>query len=250
MKNHILLLIIFSILFIGCAESIEAEGPDSNKEIKAKLEKILPKSVEVTSIEETELEGYLEVSFNGLETVYISSDGKYIISGDIYELTGEGLINKSESIRTKKRKEIFLGFTKEDLISFAPNNVKHEIYVFTDVDCGYCRKFHSEINGYLDLGIQVNYLAFPRTGLESDSFRKVVSAWCNDDPHLSITELKLGKEIEVNLCSNNPVEKHYNLGQKLGISGTPSILTTDGRMIPGYVSPKNFLNYWTVKYSL
>ena len=201
-------------------------------------EKILPKSVEVTSIEETELEGYLEVSFNGLETVYISSDGKYIISGDIYELTGEGLINKSESIRTKKRKEIILGFIKEDLISFAPNNVKHEIYVFTDVDCGYCRKFHSEINGYLDLGIQVNYLAFPRTGLESDSFRKVVSAWCNDDPHLSITELKLGKEIEVNLCSNNPVEKHYNLGQKLGISGTPSILTTDGRMIPGYVSPQ------------
>tara|TARA_X000000368_G_scaffold418800_1_gene420049 strand:- start:2576 stop:3319 length:744 start_codon:yes stop_codon:yes gene_type:complete len=239
MKNKEILLLIFSsILFVGCAESIEAEGTDSNKDIKIKLEKILPKSVEITSIKETEVEGYLEVSFNGLESVFITSDGKYLISGDIYELTSEGLVNKSESIRTKKRKELVLGIAQENLISFTPKNIKHKIYVFTDVDCGYCRKFHSEINGYMDLGIQVNYLAFPRTGLESDSFKKIVSAWCNEDPHSSITELKLGKEIEINLCSSNPVIEHFNLGQKIGISGTPSILTAEGKMIPGYVSPK------------
>ena len=239
MKNKEILLLIFSsILFVGCTESIEAEGADSNKDIKIKLEKILPKSVEITSIKEAEVEGYLEVSFNGLESVFITSDGKYLISGDIYELTSEGLVNKSESIMTKKRKELVLGITQENLISFTPKNIKHKIYVFTDVDCGYCRKFHSEINGYMDLGIQVNYLAFPRTGLESDSFKKIVSAWCNEDPHSSITELKLGKEIEINLCSSNPVIEHFNLGQKIGISGTPSILTAEGKMIPGYVSPK------------
>ena len=232
-----LLLLIFSTLIIGCAETIEAEGSNPKEEIKEKLKKIIPESVEITSIEETEVEGYLEVNFNGLESLYISSNGKYLISGDIYELTDTGLINKSETIRAKKRKEIVLGL-KTDSISFTPKNIKHEVYVFTDVDCGYCRKFHSEIKGYLDLGIQVNYLAFPRTGLESDSSKKIVSAWCNDDPHSSITDLKLGKEIEYNLCSNNPVSEHFNLGQQLGISGTPSILTTEGRMIPGYVSPK------------
>ena len=110
-----LLLLIFSTLIIGCAETIEAEGSDPKEEIKQKLKKIIPESVEITSIEETEVEGYLEVNFNGLESLYISSNGKYLISGDIYELTDTGLINKSETIRAKKRKEIVLGLKTDSI---------------------------------------------------------------------------------------------------------------------------------------
>ena len=117
-----LLLLIFSTLIIGCAETIEAEGSNPKEEIKEKLKKIIPESVQITSIEETEVEGYLEVNFNGLESLYISSNGKYLISGDIYELTDTGLINRSETIRAKKRKEIVLGLIT-DSFSFTPNNI-------------------------------------------------------------------------------------------------------------------------------
>ncbi len=150
------------------------------------------------------------------------------------------MINKSETIRAKKRKEIVLGL-KTDSISFTPKNIKHEVYVFTDVDCGYCRKFHSEIKGYLDLGIQVNYLAFPRAGIDSESFKKIVSAWCSSEPNQAITELKLGYEIKERVCLNNPVQKHFELGNSLGVTGTPSIITSEGRLIPGYIPPQDLI---------
>ena len=101
--------------------------------------------------------------------------------------------------------------------------------------------FHSQIKEYLDLGIQVNYLAFPRTGTDSESFNKIVSAWCSSNPNKSITELKLGYKIEENICDNNPVQEHFNLGNSLGVSGTPSIITSEGRMIPGYVPPEELV---------
>ena len=195
----------------------------------------LSSEIEITGVEETPIKGIYQVLI-GPDIIYMTRDANFVLKGEILDIGNRR--NLTEDVRAENRINLLSSIKKDEYIEFSSNLNKHHIYVFTDVDCGYCRKFHSEINGYIDLGIQVNYLAFPRTGLESDSFKKIVSAWCNDDPHSSITELKLGKEIEINLCSKNPVIEHFNLGQKMGISGTPSILTTEGKMIPGYVSPK------------
>ena len=131
---------------------------------------------------------------------------------------------------------------KKDLITFEPKELIHNVFVFTDVDCGYCRQFHNQIDAYLELGIRVNYLAYPRAGVGSESFRKISSAWCDDDPNYSLTLLKQGKDIEIKLCADNPVEKHFKLGNALGVQGTPSIITDEGKMIPGYLPPQDLLN--------
>jgi len=241
-------LIIFSLLtllsFFSCSDlnSNSKEGNELNDlELKLKLEQILPPTIEVLSIQESDVRGYYTVNFKGLEPLFISKDGKYLISGDILEITDSGLINKSEIRRNNLRKESLAQIDQTEFISFKPSEIKHEVFVFTDVDCGYCRKFHSQIKEYLDLGIQVNYLAFPRTGTDSESFNKIVSAWCSSNPNKSITELKLGYKIEENICDNNPVQEHFNLGNSLGVSGTPSIITSEGRMIPGYVPPEELM---------
>jgi thiol:disulfide interchange protein DsbC len=241
-------LIIFSLLtllsFFSCSDlnSNSKEGNELNDlELKLKLEQILPPTIEVLSIQESDVRGYYTVNFKGLEPLFISKDGKYLISGDILEITDSGLINKSEIRRNNLRKESLAQIDQTEFISFKPSEIKHEVFVFTDVDCGYCRKFHSQIKEYLDLGIQVNYLAFPRTGTDSESFNKIVSAWCSSNPNKSITELKLGYKIEENICDNNPVQEHFNLGNSLGVSGTPSIITSEGRMIPGYVPPEELV---------
>ena len=241
-------LIIFSLLtllsFFSCSDlnSNSKEGNELNDlELKLKLEQILPPTIEVLSIQESDVRGYYTVNFKGLEPLFISKDGKYLISGDILEITDTGLINKSEIRRNNLRKESLAQIDETEFISFKPSETKHEVFVFTDVDCGYCRKFHSQIKEYLDLGIQVNYLAFPRTGTDSESFNKIVSAWCSSNPNKSITELKLGYKIEENICDNNPVQEHFNLGNSLGVSGTPSIITSEGRMIPGYVPPEELV---------
>jgi thiol:disulfide interchange protein DsbC len=116
------------------------------------------------------------------------------------------------------------------------------VTVFTDVDCGYCRKLHNQIEEYNKLGITINYAAFPRSGLGTDSFTKMVNAWCSDNTKLSLTRLKNNKEVAANFCDNQPVSKHYAIGKKLGVTGTPAIFSTDGILIPGYLSPDGFIN--------
>ena len=150
--------------------------------------------------------------------------------------------NKSEARRDYQRKTLIKGLNESELITFEPRQIDHNIFVFTDVDCGYCRQFHNQIDEYLELGIRVNYHAYPRAGIGSDSFNKISSAWCNEDPNYSLTLLKQGQDIETKLCEDNPVEKHFNLGNTIGVQGTPSIITDEGKMIPGYLPPQDFLN--------
>ena len=200
--NQLIFLIATLFLSLGCSASLEEEPQNEIpvSEIEMNLNQILPESVKIISIEKTDIEGYLEVRLEGIEPLFISKDGKYLISGDIFEITDQGLVNKSEARRDYLRKVTISELDESEFIIFKPNKVEHSIFVFTDVDCGYCRQFHREINDYLDLGIQVNYLAFPRAGIDSESFKKTVSAWCSSEPNQAITELKLGYEIKERIC--------------------------------------------------
>ena len=157
------------------------------KEVEEKLLSILPTEIELLSIQKTDIEGFYEVNFQGIEPLFVSSDGNYLVSGDIYLITKEGLVNKSESRRNYQRKTLTQNLDNDELIVFEPEIVNHSIFVFTDVDCGYCRQFHNQIDAYLDLGIKINYLAYPRAGIGSESYNKISSAWCNDDPNYSLT---------------------------------------------------------------
>ena len=241
--NPLITISLTLLLSLGCSASVEDQPGNQIplSEIEENLNKILPESIEIISIQETDIEGYLEINLEGTEPLFVSEDGKYLISGDIFEISDQGLINRSEVRRNYFRKTTVKELNKSEFITFQPKQVEHTIFVFTDVDCGYCRQFHRQIKDYLELGIQVNYLAFPREGVNSESYTKIASAWCSSEPEKAITELKLGYEIEENVCVNNPVEKHFNLGNSLGVSGTPSIITSEGRLIPGYVPPKDLV---------
>tara|TARA_Y100000590_G_scaffold431448_1_gene546264 strand:- start:24948 stop:25679 length:732 start_codon:yes stop_codon:yes gene_type:complete len=235
--------IVITFLSFGCSETIGDQVQDdlSFLELERKLNSLLPEDVIVKSIEETDIEGYLEVSLEGMESFFVSENGKFIISGDIFEITSEGLINRSEVRRSAYRKKIVNDLDSSEFITFRPNAVRHSIFVFTDVDCGYCRQFHAQMAEYLELGIKVNYLAFPRAGANSDSYKRIASAWCSKDPNNAITELKLGNEIKENVCLDNPVIKHFDLGNSLGVTGTPSIITSEGKLIPGYIPAENLI---------
>ena len=232
------LCLLFSV---GCSAD-SSEDSNDIEDVKNKLIEILPEEIDLLSIHKTDMQGFFEVNFEGIEPLYVSSDGNYLVSGDIYLITKEGLVNKSEARRDYQRKTLISNLDKKELITFEPEELIHNVFVFTDVDCGYCRQFHNQIDAYLELGIRVNYLAYPRAGVGSESFRKISSAWCDDDPNYSLTLLKQGKDIEIKLCADNPVEKHFKLGNALGVQGTPSIITDEGKMIPGYLPPQDLIN--------
>ena len=144
-------------------------------------------------------------------------------------------------VNLKRKKILNENLIQDDFISFNANYEKHVVTIFTDVDCGYCRKLHNEIKDYNDQGISVKYVAFPRSGLESNSYEKIVTAWCADDQRAALTQMKQGIDLDISMCSNHPVEKHYLLGQRIGITGTPAIITSSGELLPGYLPPLDLL---------
>jgi len=207
----------------------------SSQEVAARLKKIRP-DLPVQAVRPSMLPGFYEVDMGGGQTLYITEDGKHFLTGDLWEVTDKGLVNLSENVRSKHRKELIDAVDESDMLVFSPpaDKVKATVTVFTDVDCAYCRKFHKEVPELNRMGIAVRYLAYPRSGPNSPSYDKIVSAWCADDPQKALTLAKLGKPIETRTCKN-PVAAEYALGNEVGVTGTPTLLYEDGTLIPGYL---------------
>ncbi|MGE0625438.1 MAG: thioredoxin fold domain-containing protein [Pseudomonadales bacterium] len=200
----------------------------------ARLKALRPE-IPIESVAETPLPGILQLNLTGGTVFYGTADGRYLFAGDLYELGDDDLVNLAEQGRIGKRHELMAAVSPKDMVIFpATGKTKAVINVFTDVDCGYCRKLHQEVPRLNELGIEVRYLAYPRAGIGSRSYEKIVSAWCAEDPNDAITALKSGKEIPDATCPN-PVADQYVLGQHVGVSGTPAIVLEDGRLLPGYM---------------
>ena len=167
----------------------------------------------------------------GTEVVYLSADGQYFISGELLNLKTRK--NYSEVAKSSVRKKM-LDDAKTTPVVFKAKDEKHVLQVFTDIDCGYCAKFHREMEQINDKGITIEYLAFPRAGIGSSSYEKIVNVWCADDQQEAMTKSKMRQLIEAKKCEN-PVKQHYELGQAMGVNGTPALLTESGQLIPGYV---------------
>ena len=210
--------------------------------ISSKINKVLPEGMSVQGVKESQIENLYIVDIGDLQPIYASADGEFFFYGELYSVEGNTLQNTTKNeINLKRKKILDNALSKKDFISFISDTEKHVVTIFTDVDCGYCRKFHSEIDDFNDEGITVNYVAFPRSGLESDSYNKIVTAWCSNSPKETLTKMKQGIDIDLLMCQNHPVEKHYLLGQKIGITGTPAIITSRGELLPGYLPPLELL---------
>jgi thiol:disulfide interchange protein DsbC len=208
-----------------------------SKAVEAALKQEL-QSMKPDSITETPIKGLFEVVV-GTQLFYVSEDGKFLINGSITDRnTKEDLSEKRlSSIRLKALENIGL----DKMIVFKPKIQKHFIYVFTDIDCGYCRKLHSQIEDYLREGIEVRYLFFPRAGKDSDSYHKAVTVWCAKDRNAALTSAKKGENLPQKSCKN-PIDEHMALAQDLGVRGTPMIVTDKGMIQPGYMPAKVLIN--------
>jgi thiol:disulfide interchange protein DsbC len=200
--------------------------------VQAALHQINPQ-VKVDRISKAPIAGFHEAIVGG-QVVYVSDDGKYLLQGTLYDIANRE--NLGEASLAKLRRELLKSIPVRDRIVFAPPNPKHTVAVFTDVECGYCRKMHSEIAEYNRQGIAVQYLAFPRMGLGSEDFRKMVAVWCAADPKAALTAAKNDRAVPMKNCTN-PVTMQYDIGQRAGLTGTPMILAEDGSQLGGYLPP-------------
>ncbi|MDX1492328.1 MAG: DsbC family protein [Pseudohongiellaceae bacterium] len=213
-------------------EMIWAEG------LRDKLTKTLVaatnSSIEIVAISRTPFAGLIEIELNSGETLFSDEEGEYLVTGDLFKAQENGLVNLSAQAKQGKIADWIAAVPEQEMIIFEPEETKATITVFTDVDCTFCRRLHSEIEQILDLGIRVRYVAYPRGGEASTAYSKMISVWCSDDRQRSLTQAKHGQNLPTLTCDNHVLE-HYNLGNKVGISGTPAIVLEDGEVIPGYL---------------
>ncbi|MGH6636209.1 MAG: DsbC family protein [Gammaproteobacteria bacterium] len=227
-------------LFVLLAAIAAPVGADAELErrLTAKVKSILP-DAEIQAVSASAIPGMYEVMVDG-DLLYLTGDGRYALQGELMDL--EQRRNLSEERRSEVRRLALGAVDVNKTIEFAPQNPKHALYVFTDVDCSYCRRMHAEIDQLLQAGISVRYLAYPRAGLGSESYDKTVSVWCAKDRQKALSDAKLGKSVQAAKC-DAPVAEQFKLGQRLGVKGTPATFLENGEQVGGYVPPPQLLEY-------
>ena len=230
----VLMVCSFSFVTMGVMADDALIDADEEQRVIDKLQQAIPQ-ISMTGIQKSELTGLYEVTLGNGERVFVSADANYFVAGDLFQLTDKGLVNLTDTKRDLVRAERIGAIDAADKITFSPKTKQASVTVFTDVDCGYCQKLHREMANYLDAGIEVSYLAYPRAGVNSNSYNKIVNAWCADDRQAAITSLKTGGIIETKTCKN-PVADQYQLAVDLGIRGTPAIILESGKLVSGYVN--------------
>ena len=224
---------ILGIVVILCGlGAVDAFAGDEVAAINKVLQHLIPGETP-DRIVESVIPGLYVVSY-GPDVLYITKDGRYVLEGDL--LNTQTRQNLTESIRSTARLKLINAVDPKTMIIYAPKKVKHTVTVFTDVDCAFCRKLHSQIADYNKDGIAIRYMAFPRSGVNTTSYYKAVSVWCAPDRKAALTQAKLGKPMKRRTC-DNPVRQQMALADKLGVDATPTLILEDGSLISGYIPP-------------
>jgi thiol:disulfide interchange protein DsbC len=232
--KHFLKLIVVAVPVIGYAGGAAAADADPQlEEVRAKVSSMFD-SIDPEHINPSPIDGWYTVQ-KGSIIAYISADGRYLLQGDLIDLDLQ--VNLSEQSRSSARRDLVATLKDDESILFSPVDPKYSVTIFTDVDCTYCRKLHAQINEYLDLGIAVRYVLYPRNGPASRAWSKSEDVWCAEDRNEALTAAKLDRKFETSECDASMIGKHYALGQGVGLSGTPAIILEDGTLIGGYLPP-------------
>jgi thiol:disulfide interchange protein DsbC len=234
-RKRTLTIAAASLLMASMAAKAQESGATPAFDAVEQKIRTLAPSANTVAISETPVDGLLQAQINS-DIVYVSADGGYLLQGTLFDI--EARVNLTDQAMSGVRRSVIGGVENPRQIRFTPDDEPvHSVWVFTDIDCGYCRKLHEEVEEFMEKGIEINYLAYPRAGVGSHSYEKYVSVWCADDPQAALTSAKAGNEPEPRQC-DNPVLEQFELGQQLGVTGTPAIVTRNGDLIPGYMQPE------------
>lgn len=232
-----LLLPALLLSSVMLASTVQAAAPAATEAaIRARLKAAMP-DAEITRIDPSPIAGLYQVSAKKYEPVFVSADGRYLIQGEMLEIKGSQIVSVKDQGRAEERKQALAAVAPADMIIFpASGKAKAVVYVFTDVDCGYCRKLHQEVPQLSKMGIEVRYLAFPRSGPNTPVAARMSAVWCAKDRQSALTQSKRGLPVPAapSLCKS-PVNDEYELGVTIGVRGTPAIFSVEGVEIGGYL---------------
>ncbi len=194
--------------------------------------------IEAENVLESPIPGVYEVTV-GASVAYVSKDGRYLLRGELIDLETE--TNVTAQRQNSARSAVLAALDEAEMVIFSPENPTHTITVFTDIDCGYCRRMHQEMGRLNELGIRVRYLFYPRSGPGTESWSKANNVWCAGDRLQAMTQAKNGEEVPAVNCGTTPVREHFEIGAQVGLQGTPAVISASGEVVGGYLPPEALL---------
>ncbi len=229
--------LITTAILLAMAFITSAETNTEKDNFQQAIQKLSNQKITIDAINDTPINGIKEIVLSGgksKEIIYLTENAEYMFQGNLMNLKSRQ--NLTEKTQNSLRQELMSDFKKNNKsIDFLPEEMTDQITVFTDIDCGVCRKFHENVSSFNEAGIGVSYLFFPRAGIGSASHQKAVNVWCSADQQQAINLAKSGVELKPLMCPN-PIESQYNLALSAGVNGTPYIVLDDGTLIPGYLT--------------
>lgn len=228
--------ILLSAAILAMSSLSFAKDPVNTKLLKESLNS----EANIESIQPSVIPGLFEVQING-QIVYLSADGEKIITGDIYDLKNK--VSHTEKSKNGLRKAALASIKDSDKIIYKAKNEKYKVMVFTDITCPYCAKLHEEVEDFNKAGITVEYLAFPRAGVGSSAQKNMQKIWCAENKTAALTAAKLNKKLPKGSCKGSQTIDQFMVGQNIGVTATPTIVFTDGEVLPGYATAEELAEY-------
>ena len=217
MNRKPLLLAVLLTCFMTITANASADSEQDFNAVETKIRTLVP-NAKTIAISETPIKGILQVQINS-DIVYVTDNGEYLLQGQIMNIDTRA--NITDQAKSGIRLSLLTGLNQDEQITFAPEQTKYDLLVFTDIDCGYCRKLHNQMQEYNEEGIAIHYMAFPRAGIGSNSYDKFVSVWCADDQREALTLAKNGTDPVPAKCPN-PIADQYELGREVGVRKRPA----------------------------
>lgn len=241
MLGLFLILVTLTTSGFAIADTKDKALKQVQQQLEVKLKQLHP-SLAISSLEATPLAGFYAAELNSGDLLYLHQDGEFLFAGNLLQFTSAGLVDLTEAAAQEKRQQLLASINPQEQIIYpAKGETKAVVQVFTDTSCPFCNKLHQEVPKLNKLGVEVRYLAFPRQGVHSQAYQDLQTAWCSSNPAATLTAIKDGKKPKAATC-DNPINKQYELGKRLGVQGTPAIFLPDGKLIPGYVKAESLVD--------
>jgi len=232
-SNTVIRLTVTAAAIFAFSWAVAAEDDARLDEVRQRVGEMFD-MIDPGDVKASPVEGWYTIQ-KGSVVAYISGDGRYLLQGDMIDLDQQ--VNLTEVARTDARRDLMAAITDDQFITFSPAEVKYSVSIFTDTECTYCRRLHSQIEDYMAQGIEVRYLLYPRNGPASRAWNTAEDVWCATDRQNALTMAKLDRKFDTATCDSSAVQRHYVIGRDVGLSGTPAIILDDGTLIAGYVPP-------------
>jgi thiol:disulfide interchange protein DsbC len=225
---------------LSVTASAQPSQPPATPELTSligRLQALYP-STRFGEIRPTPWPGVFEVAM-GANLAYVDASGQYFLFGHLYDM-------KAQRDLTAERKDTlaridFNALPLGDAIKDVRGRGSRALAIFSDPDCPHCRRLEAELKSLSD--VTIHTFLMPIASLHPQARAKAIAVWCANDRLGAWQALMTRGRVPPSADCAHPVDRNVALAERLGVTGTPTLVAADGRVLPGAASAEQ-INAW------